>query len=424
VLFSNPTIAKLMNEEFVPHWVNVRDAPKVTIDFGDGRVLERTLNGNIATYICLPNGQTLDVITGLNDEATYTRRLREGLELYRALRAKAPSAGTAKATPPDQRRAHEAVLRYHEVSLTRGHAAGLKAIREGRPANFTSGFTTVTYEGDLEGVARYETTQAITKAAVEGPLKRAIAIDPGLPQHRLPVPKNPFLAPNPAGDLSLSPLGPSGGSSLGSLGGLVPEPQEDSYPMAKGAVERPLERALDAPRRPESKELVERPLKREVVANTKKRVEQPIKRELPREAISKGFVEAPLKHELDSAAFSKFKVEGPMKEALEREPASAESKREVEAPVKEALSREHLSPAEAKLVAKAKPTLDADSRHNETTRRLQIHRLLLLRPLQQPSALAKVVYKDVMHVDISDPFLGLAPMVVGGEIGRHGVSEK
>lgn len=402
-MFSNPTIAKLMNSEFVPHWVNVRDAPKVTIDFGDGRVLERTLNGNIATYICLPNGQTLDVITGLNDEATYLRRLREGLELYRALRKRAPSAGTPKATAPDQVHAHEAVLRYHEVSLTRGHAAGLKAVREGRPVNFAAGFTTVTYEGDLAGVARYETTEAITKAAVEGPLKRAIAIDPALPQHRLPAPKDPYLV--------LNPVAPgTGSSSLDSFGGLATEPAEEDFATAKGVVERPLKRALKAP-----------PLataELEFSPKSKGRVEEPIKRELPREAISKGFVEAPLKHELDTAAFSKFKVEGPMKDALERRPAG--TKREVEAPVAGALSREHLSAEEAELVAKAKPTLDADSRHNETKRRLQIHRLLLLRPLQQPSALAKVVYKDVMHVDISDPFLGLAPMVVGGEIGRHG----
>lgn len=341
MLFSNPTIASLMNEAFVPHWVNVRDAPKVTIDFGEGRVLERTLNGNIATYICLPNGQTLDVITGLNDEATYLRRLREGLELYRALRKRAPTAGARDASLPDQEEARRAVLSYHEVSLTKGHAAGLEAVRKGRPAGSSYGFTTVSYEGDLSGVARYEETHAMTKAVVEGPLKRAIAIDPGLPAERLPAPQDPFAR----------------------LRGLVPPPEGA---VAKGVVERPLKRAL-RPVRP---------------------LAEPKEGEL-RDAVSKSVVEAPLKGAL--------------------EPLEA---------------RDHLSPSAAKLVREAKPTLDADSRHNETTRRLQIHRLLLLRPLQLPSALAKVVYKEVMHVDLSDPFLGLAPMVVGGEIGRHGASEK
>jgi len=395
VLFSNPTIAKLMNEKFVPHWVNVRDVPKVTIDFGKGRVLERTLNGNIATYICLPDGRTLDVITGLNDEATYLRRLQEGLELYRALRAH-PLPDSHDRDVANQSAFARCLAHYHEVSLGSGHKAGLAAIRQGpRPEISGGAFVSRTYGGDLAGVARFEEHMAMTKGRVEDPLKRAIAIDPALPQARLPKKVDPYaLSP------SLNPAELSSNDDLvdSVLGGAV----------SKGAVERPL--------------------KRELVA----------KGEGPREGGSflrdpaaKGMVETPLKHELDLSAFSKFKVEAPLKRELGREaPERSErydpaSKKAVEAPLKGALhsrdhlSRDHLSPEEVVLVEKAKPTLDADSRHNETTRRLQIHRLLLLRPLQQPSALAEVVYKEVMHVDISDPFLGLAPMVVGGEIGRR-----
>lgn len=410
MLFSNPTIAKVMNEDFVPHWVNVRDVPKVTIDFGKGRVLERTLNGNIATYICLPDGRTLDVITGLNDEATYLRRLQEGLELYRAVR-KLPNL-------------REAVLSYHEVTLGSDHASGLRAIREGKKASFLAGLTTVTYGGDLKGVARYEETLAVTKAAVEGPLKRAIAIDPGLPQERLSAAQDRF---------PLSPISPTEPNpfELGLLNGESTAPVDEvlTNALAKGMVEEPLKRALTDNERarefnPASKKSVERPLKLALANKAKARDFDPA---------AKGMVERPLKRALTASdshardAFSKFKVEAPLKKALKKapRPVLARTKREVEAPLKKAVvDRGHLSAEKAALVKKAKPTLDADSKNNETTRRLQIHRLLLLRPLQQPAALAEVVYRDVMHVDITDPFLGLAPKVIGGEIGRHGVSEK
>ena len=44
---------------------SVRPVPKVTIDFGDGRKLERTLTGNSAHYVLDANGRPLDVLPGL-----------------------------------------------------------------------------------------------------------------------------------------------------------------------------------------------------------------------------------------------------------------------------------------------------------------------------------------------------------------------
>ncbi len=47
------------------HWQSVRPVPRVTIDFGDGRKLERTLTGNSAHYVLASDGTPLDVLPGL-----------------------------------------------------------------------------------------------------------------------------------------------------------------------------------------------------------------------------------------------------------------------------------------------------------------------------------------------------------------------
>jgi hypothetical protein len=65
VLLSNPEVASFINKEFVPVWESIRPVPKVTIDFGDGRVLKRTLQGNTVMYICLPDGRVIDALPGV-----------------------------------------------------------------------------------------------------------------------------------------------------------------------------------------------------------------------------------------------------------------------------------------------------------------------------------------------------------------------
>lgn len=50
-LYPNSEISKLLQDRFILHWQSVRPVPKVTIDFGDGRKLERTITGNSIHYI-------------------------------------------------------------------------------------------------------------------------------------------------------------------------------------------------------------------------------------------------------------------------------------------------------------------------------------------------------------------------------------
>ena len=81
MLFSHNGVAGLINERFEPSWEGVRSVPMVSIDFGEGRVVKRTLHGNIATYVCDSQGRVLDVIAGLYQHDIYLIRLNEALEL-------------------------------------------------------------------------------------------------------------------------------------------------------------------------------------------------------------------------------------------------------------------------------------------------------------------------------------------------------
>lgn len=64
-LYANRTISNFLREHYILHWQSVRNAPKLTIDFGDGRRIERTITGNSIHYILDARGRVIDAIPGL-----------------------------------------------------------------------------------------------------------------------------------------------------------------------------------------------------------------------------------------------------------------------------------------------------------------------------------------------------------------------
>jgi hypothetical protein len=64
-LYSNKDVSDFLRTNYVLHWQSVRPVPRVTIDFGDGRKLERTLTGNSGHYVLSSDGTVLDVLPGL-----------------------------------------------------------------------------------------------------------------------------------------------------------------------------------------------------------------------------------------------------------------------------------------------------------------------------------------------------------------------
>lgn len=77
VLYSNAEVSKLLREKFILYWESERPAPRVTIDFGDGRKLERTLTGNSIHYVLNSDGQVIDALPGLYGPAAFMRLLNE-----------------------------------------------------------------------------------------------------------------------------------------------------------------------------------------------------------------------------------------------------------------------------------------------------------------------------------------------------------
>ena len=81
MLFSNHEVATFIDATFEPVWVSVRPAPLVTIDFGNGHKVVRTLQGNVATYVGDADGAVYDVLPGIYTPGPY----REQLTLLAAL---------------------------------------------------------------------------------------------------------------------------------------------------------------------------------------------------------------------------------------------------------------------------------------------------------------------------------------------------
>jgi hypothetical protein len=85
VLFSNDNVAQIINQKFEATWESVRSVPLVQINFGGGKVVTRTLHGNIATYLCNAEGQVLDILPGIYAPASYLQNLHQFTLLARFL---------------------------------------------------------------------------------------------------------------------------------------------------------------------------------------------------------------------------------------------------------------------------------------------------------------------------------------------------
>ncbi len=77
VLYANAEVSDALRERFILHWKSVRPAPRVTIDFGDGRKLERTLTGNSIHYILASSGRVADALPGLYGPKAFLRGLAQ-----------------------------------------------------------------------------------------------------------------------------------------------------------------------------------------------------------------------------------------------------------------------------------------------------------------------------------------------------------
>jgi hypothetical protein len=91
LLYPQPRINELLRDCFVLHWQSVRPVPKVTIDFGDGRTLVRTLTGNSVHVVLDSAGRPVDALPGLFSPAVFYELLVRAYGYAKADRRQLPA---------------------------------------------------------------------------------------------------------------------------------------------------------------------------------------------------------------------------------------------------------------------------------------------------------------------------------------------
>ena len=76
-LYPNAQISQVLRDRFILHWQSIRPVPKVTLDFGDGRVVERTITGNSIHYILSPDGRPIEALPGLYGPQVFLHHLEQ-----------------------------------------------------------------------------------------------------------------------------------------------------------------------------------------------------------------------------------------------------------------------------------------------------------------------------------------------------------
>ena len=155
VLYSNAEVSAYLREHYVLHWESVRPVPKVTIDYGDGRKLERTLTGNSIHYVLDSQGRPVDALPGLYGPRAFQRALGIAESIVKGLAGKT-----------DVER--DAILKaYHDAQRNRIASQWVTDI------NQTGGKVPAGFRVDPRRGAQGIAPLAMTKSATERPILQA-----------------------------------------------------------------------------------------------------------------------------------------------------------------------------------------------------------------------------------------------------------
>ena len=127
VLYPNAAVSDVLRERFVLHWESVRPVPTVTIDFGDGRKLERTLTGNSIHYILDSQARPIDALPGLVWSTSISPGSGERRDTLQIACRKERSGTEAAIVPPITASNTAGSLRHGPLILKRSAAKCRKA---------------------------------------------------------------------------------------------------------------------------------------------------------------------------------------------------------------------------------------------------------------------------------------------------------
>jgi hypothetical protein len=172
-LYANAAVSAALRDRFVLHFSSERPAPLITIDFRDGRKIQRTVTGNSLHYVLDAAGRPVDAIPGLYGPQAFLRVLGRAAALWR------------ETTGLSGRERAAALRRAHTAHLEDLRAAWVQDLGtlEALPAPVAAG---------LRPPALAAVPAAMAKAVVEMPMVRAIALPTGdfaeLPPDQRPWP--------------------------------------------------------------------------------------------------------------------------------------------------------------------------------------------------------------------------------------------
>ena len=168
LLYSDPAVSGWLREHAVLFWSSERPAPKVTVDYGDGRRLVGTVTGNSIHYLLDPPGRLVDGLPGLHTPQRFLAWVAAGAELSRSLAALDDGAFDARV-----RREHERL----DSALVAEMRAGL--VRAGWPAEAARGAwgsLALEARGGTAPTAAEAAPLALSKSAGEEPLLSALGM--------------------------------------------------------------------------------------------------------------------------------------------------------------------------------------------------------------------------------------------------------
>ena len=168
-LYANDQVSALLREKFILHWQSERPVPRVTIDFGDGRKLERTLTGNSIHYVLDSQGRLIDALPGLYGPQAFTRELgsisKEAAEL--------------KSAKSEEERL-VALRRYHETRMIELENAWASDLKQADVLQAPSREIPKPGTPTAPPAATVAARGAVSKALlVERPVLRGISDNPG-----------------------------------------------------------------------------------------------------------------------------------------------------------------------------------------------------------------------------------------------------
>lgn len=158
VLYANAEVGQLMRDHFILYWSSERPVPKVTIDMGDGRIIQRTTTGNSAHYVLDAQGNVLDVLPGLYAPKLFKEELTKSLAL----------AAKTKNLNPNAR--NSAVTAFHKAAMDQRGVAFAKLQS-----------TRFTRDGSRSYTSKLAAAQRATmsKRVMEVPDLQQFGMDPG-----------------------------------------------------------------------------------------------------------------------------------------------------------------------------------------------------------------------------------------------------